>query len=114
MFGADTNDPVVRSRGFTLIEILIVVAILGILAAIVVPRYADVSDQSEVSVIQKDLQTLRAQIEMYRFDTGGHPAALQDLVDEGYLAAVPPHPGDGDWVYDENTGKVTSDVDADW
>lgn len=112
---ACTDGAGVRRRAFTLIEILIVVAILGVLAAIVVPRYSDASDRAEESAIRKDLQTLRAQIEMYAFDHGGSPpSALDDLVSGGYLAQVPAHPGDGDWVYDDATGDITSDVNADW
>ena len=51
-------------RAFTLIEILIVVVILGILAAIVIPQFTDASQQASTSSLQSQLQTIRAQVEL--------------------------------------------------
>jgi general secretion pathway protein G len=56
-----------RSRsGFTLVEILIVVIILGILAAIVIPQFTNASTQARESSLKSDLQTMRSQIELYK------------------------------------------------
>ncbi len=52
--------------GFTLVEILIVVVILGILAAIVIPQFTDASTDAKVSNMKSDLQTVRSQIELYK------------------------------------------------
>jgi type II secretion system protein G len=52
--------------GFTLVEILIVVIILGILAAIVIPQFTDASTQARVSSLKSNLQTVRSQIELYK------------------------------------------------
>jgi general secretion pathway protein G len=52
--------------GFTLIEILIVVVILGVLAAIVVPKFSSATSDSQISVLRKNLQTVRAQIGLYK------------------------------------------------
>ncbi len=52
--------------GFTLVEILIVVVILGILAAIVIPQFTDASTDAKVSSMKSDLQTARSQIELYK------------------------------------------------
>jgi len=61
-------------RAFTLIEILIVVVILGILAAIVIPQFTDASQQASNSSLQSQLQTIRGQIELYRVKhTGADP-----------------------------------------
>ena len=53
-------------KGFTFIEILIVVIILGVLAAIVIPQFTDASAQSKQSAVQTDLQTVRSQIQLYK------------------------------------------------
>jgi type II secretion system protein G len=103
-----------RQRAFTLIEILIVVAILGILAAIVIPRYIDASAEAQESAVRGDLQTLRKQIEYYRFKENAWPATLQAMVDDGYLSSFPDHPGPGAWNYNAATGELTSSVDGSW
>ena len=56
----------VEKKGFTLVEILIVVVILGILAAIVIPQFTDASTEARVSSLMSDLQTMRSQIELYK------------------------------------------------
>lgn len=64
-------------RGFTLVEILIVVIILGILAAIVIPQFTNASQDARRSSLSSQLQTLRSQIELYKLQ---HGDALPDLV----------------------------------
>lgn len=63
-------------HGFTLIEILIVVVILGILAAIVIPQFTDAAAEASRSNLQTQLQTLRSQIELYNVQ---NPATAYDL-----------------------------------
>ena len=55
-----------KNKAFTLVEILIVVIILGILAAIVIPQFTEASTDARVSALQSDLQTVRSQLELYR------------------------------------------------
>ena len=55
-----------RQSGFTLVEILIVVIILGILAAIVIPQFSDASTQAKLNSMTSDLQTVRSQIQLYK------------------------------------------------
>ncbi|MCK4623790.1 MAG: prepilin-type N-terminal cleavage/methylation domain-containing protein [Phycisphaerae bacterium] len=55
-----------RTTGFTLVEILIVVIILGILAAIVIPQFTEASNDARNSALKSDLQTFRSQIELYK------------------------------------------------
>ena len=65
-----------KTRGFTLIEILIVVIILGILAAIVIPQFTNASQDARRSSVQSMVQTIRSQIELYKLQ---HGDALPDL-----------------------------------
>ena len=62
--------------GFTLVEILIVVVILGILAAIVIPQFTEASTEARESSLMSDLQTLRSQIELYKVQHNDEPPAL--------------------------------------
>ena len=61
------------NRGFTLVEILIVVVILGILAAIVIPQFTQASTEAKVSSLQSNLQSIRSQIELYKIQHNDNP-----------------------------------------
>ena len=69
-------------KGFTLVEILIVVVILGILAAIVIPQFSDASTQSKLSSCRTTLQSLRSQIELYKIQHNDTPPALATFGNE--------------------------------
>jgi len=60
-------------KGFTLVEILIVVVILGILAAIVIPQFTEASTEAKKSSLRSDLQTVRSQIELYKIQHNDNP-----------------------------------------
>ena len=62
--------------GFTLVEILIVVVILGILAAIVIPQFTEASTEAKTSSLMTDLQTMRSQIELYKVQHNDNPPTL--------------------------------------
>lgn len=68
-----------RAGGFTLIEILVVVVILGILATVVVPRFMDKPDEARVVRAQQDVQALVAALNMYRLDNFAYPSTEQGL-----------------------------------
>ena len=67
-------------RGFTLIEILIVVGIIAALASMFLPRYLDVQKRSDLAVAKAELATLRTAIVIYRQDTGTYPNSTEDIV----------------------------------
>jgi general secretion pathway protein G len=69
-----------NTRGFTLVEILIVVIILGILAAIVIPQFTNASNDARNNSVASTLQTMRSQIELYKIQHGDTPPAQGSLV----------------------------------
>jgi general secretion pathway protein G len=81
-----------RRSGYTFIEMIIVMAIISILLAIAVPIYQRSLLRTKESLLKNNLFTLRTVIDEYTFDKQKAPQTLQDLVDQGYLRAIPIDP----------------------
>jgi general secretion pathway protein G len=78
-----------RGRGFTLIELIVVVAIIGILAAIAVPAMRTAPQRAREAALREDLFTLRSCVDQFHADRGRYPASLDELVSLGYLRSMP-------------------------
>jgi len=114
-----------RPFGFTLIEVLVVVVIIGILAAVVVPRFMDEPDKARAVKARQDIQALETALNMYRLDNQVYPSTNQGLEalverpsgrpeapnwkDGGYIERLPRDPWGRDYLY-LNPG-VHGDVD---
>jgi general secretion pathway protein G len=120
-----------RKRAFTLIEVLIVVIIMAVLAATIIPQFADSTTDAKRSAMEFDLHTMRSQAELYKMHSGSYPATLKDMTSttpDGYgpyIDAVPENPfnsssaeaavssvptgpnatGEG-WLYMKSTGQI--------
>ena len=88
------------SRGFTLLELIIVISIMAILVSIAVPNFTTTIKQSREAVLRQNLFTLRDIISQYELDKQKYPQSLDDLVQANYLKQLPKDPmtGQADWV----------------
>ena len=82
----------VSGRGFTLIEMMVVMVVIAMLLTIAVPRYMHSLERSKEAVLKQDLSALRESIDKFYGDTGKFPESLAALVEKRYLRAIPVDP----------------------
>jgi prepilin-type N-terminal cleavage/methylation domain len=83
------------SKGFSLIELIVVVAIVSVLLMVAYPRYQASVDRAETTALLSNIQQLRIALDRYYEDKGRYPDSLQRLVDDRYLRALPVDPVTG-------------------
>ncbi len=96
--------------GFTLVELMIVMTIIGILATIAIPSYIRAVQHAKEAVLREDLHTMRSAIDSYTVDKEKAPQSLDDLVQAGYLKTIPKDPmtsRDDTWI----TGQSDTLID---
>lgn len=81
-----------RESGFTLFELLVVMTIIAVLATLAVPSFKSAVKSAREAVLKEDLQVMRSAIDAYTMDKQKAPQSLDDLVQEGYLKAIPADP----------------------
>lgn len=79
-------------KGFTLIELIIVLSIIGLLVGLGLPQYKTASIKAREAVLKENLFILRKLLDQYAMDKGKYPASLQALVQDGYLRMIPVDP----------------------
>jgi general secretion pathway protein G len=99
-----------HSRGFTLIELMIVISMMLILIAIAIPAYNQSILRSKEAVLRQNLFTLRSLISQYTLDKQKAPQSLDDLVSAGYIKQIPNDPmtGKPDWTVDQEQDTLLS------
>jgi general secretion pathway protein G len=112
------NTPFRAARGFTLIEIMVVVVILGILAALIAPNVISRIDDAQGAKVQQDIRAIESALKLYRLDSFRYPDSQEGLdalvtppqdasqkwPEGGYLDRLPKDPWDRPYLY-ENPGK---------
>lgn len=88
-----------KKQGFTLVELLVVLAILALLLTLATPKYFNSLDRAKDATLKHDLNTLRESIDKFYGDNGQYPKNLEELVEKKYIRQLP---------YDPITEKTTS------
>ncbi len=86
------HSPIYSESGFTLLELMIVMVVIGLLAAIAIPSYTRNIRAANEAVLKEDLYTMRRAIDSYTVDKQKAPQSLDDLVQSGYLKSMPIDP----------------------
>jgi general secretion pathway protein G len=106
MAGSGRNN----RRGFTLIELMIVISMMMILIAIAIPAYRESVIRAREGVLKQNLFTLRSLLSQYTLDKQKAPEALDDLVSAGYIKQLPNDPmtNKADWTVDQEEDTLMS------
>ncbi len=111
--GARLAFPVfISRRGFTLLELMIVMTIIVVLAAIAMPLYSKHVRVARETVLRDDLHQMRKMIDIYAADKGKLPASLEALVEEGYMREIPVDPVTGEKDWNVTTGSDPASIDG--
>ena len=81
-----------RPSGFTLVEVLVVLAIISLMVALAVPRYVDRLEDAREAALRENLKVVRTAIDRFQADAGRYPNDLRELVERRYLREVPVDP----------------------
>jgi general secretion pathway protein G len=90
-----------RIKGFTLVELMVVLTVIALLLSVVVPDYMGRMKRAEEAVLKENLIVMRDALDKHYADAGKYPGSLQELVSKRYLRAIPPDPftqSEATWV----------------
>ncbi len=100
-------------KGFTLVELLVVLAILALLLTLAVPKYFASIERAKEATLRQDLNTLRESVDKYYADTGAYPKSLEDLVENKYIRKVPIDPiteSASTWIFIAPEPPLSGDI----
>jgi general secretion pathway protein G len=101
-----------QDAGFTLMELMIVMMIIGVLATLAIPSFVGAVKSAKEAVLKEDLRVMRSAIDAYTMDKQKAPQSLDDLVQDGYLKVIPQDPmtkARDTWVTDTSDSLHTLD-----
>ncbi len=106
------RDALFKQEGFTLVELIVVIVLIGILSSVAVPKFLDLSDAAKTAACKQNQAVIETAATMgYAIHaisgSAAYPVSLDDMVTAGLLNKVPPCPGDGSIIYDSSLGTVT-------
>ena len=104
-----------KQRGFTLIEIMVVVVIIGMLATLILPRVLGRQDEAFIAKTKSDIRALSSSVKLYKLDNYKYPTGLNELVSggakgRGYLDKVPKDPWGNEYQYAHPGSHLEFDV----
>jgi len=101
-----------RNAGFTLLELMIVISIIIILAAITLPQYQKTITHTRETVLKDDLRKMRTLIDQFAADKGRLPQSLDEIATEGYMREVPTDPFTGQKDWNITTGEDPNSLEG--
>ena len=108
-----TNVEINLTQGFTLVELLVVLAILAMLLTLALPRYFNSLERAKEATLKQDLTTVRDSLDQYYADTGQYPNKLEDLVEKKYIRKLPFDPiteSTTTWILDAPEPPIEGDI----
>ena len=112
MIGKSRTGNKLLATGFTLLELMIVISIIIILAAITLPQYQKTVTQTREAVLKDDLRKMRSLIDQFAADKGRLPQSLEDLVSSGYMREIPVDPFTGQKEWQQEMGEDPNSLEG--
>ncbi len=112
MIGKSRTGNKLLAAGFTLLELMIVISIIIILAAITLPQYQKTVMQTREAVLKDDLRKMRTLIDQFAADKGRLPQSLDELVSAGYMREVPVDPFTGQKEWQQEMGEDPNSLEG--